>query len=286
MKFINFLKSYQFPLSTNGKKIVDNYIYYEVVKSDTKEKVTLKTPITKDHRKFLIKEYSLLKSISKHKNIVDVTKCFKISFKKKSQHFTELSIDCSNTLSDYFGSSELTLYQKNRVLNGLIAGITHLHNASVIIGDINKYNVLMSKNGRDLIPIISNLNGPNQSNRRQVLLNKYLNYRSPEFLKYGIASYQSDLWSLALIMFELYGNKCPIMILGGNQLKEKNIQKLINSTLTFSESKMPLEIKNAICLMLNKDRLRKDLNIKVIHETLKKYFSNSNSSLKSRNKKW
>tara|TARA_Y100000768_G_scaffold388458_1_gene384468 strand:+ start:499 stop:1734 length:1236 start_codon:yes stop_codon:yes gene_type:complete len=111
--------------------------------------------------------------------------------------------------------------------NQLIIAIDYLHKHNIIHGDIKLENILLTKAGIiKLADFGSAIYSGNLNKNIKSLSGHTVIYLSPEQINYNIKHFSNDIWSLALILYEIY-----YLYLPWNSYDDiKNLFNLINFT--------------------------------------------------------
>lgn len=212
-------------------KVVDLYSTY----FDTTKNLVIKIPLEplmkkKDVAAFIYSEYSILSKLC-HDNIVKVVD-FGIDDLSKTPYIVMQKLEGS-LLSD-IPLVKLNRKMLNQLAFSLIGVIFDLHNFRIIHADINPTNIMIS----DELHVtlfdfgISNVLTTHLNNEFDYAKHLAYNphYAAPEVFTGALPSIQTDIFSLACVIFEIYTGKLPFSknseIALNNQLKRKDLRKI------------------------------------------------------------
>jgi serine/threonine protein kinase len=100
-------------------------------------------------------------------------------------------------------------------------------------------------------------------------------YQPPEFFKYNIVSYSSDIWALGCILYSLITKHHPFLL--NNKNENIVINDILNTSVTFDQQiwkKVPFELQFLINNMLSKNSIDR-YPIELIISKLQKIKTNS-----------
>ena len=195
----------------------------------------------------LKKEVELADKIPKHKNIAHYEECFRFKTPHGTFDYGILQYYQAGNLSNLINKVNLTQKDKEQIALGIISGIRHLHENKIVHRDLKSSNILIAvRNGNDYIPKIadfglskqfSDLNNSQFSNSFN---GGSLLYAAPEQLSKTQIRKNVDLWSLGVILFELFTGQLPFFPNGDINSETGRIE-LVKQITTAS---IPQEIKN------------------------------------------
>ncbi len=168
-----------------------------------------------------LREARILASIH-HPNIIEV-----LDFGKHQEYlYISFAYFSSNNLREILNKNQLSEEQKFQILLQLIRGLAAVHSAGIIHRDLKPENILINP---DLELKIADFGLALAPNENVVTLKSSIvgtpGYMSPEQVRGETLSTRSDLFSLGIIIYELYGNKNPFI--------EKDLNTTLNKILNF-----------------------------------------------------
>ena len=229
------------------KCLLDNNIYAMKV-------LRKKFLLDNNQLKYALSEIKILKKCS-HPFII------KLHFSFQTPSNLYLIIDyCSK------GNLSLLLQTKKRLnekeikfyLSELILSIEYLHNKNILYRDLKPENILISKDNHIKLCDFGLAKENDSFNFRAKSFCGSLLYISPEMLcKKGINN-KGDIYSIGIIIYELFYGKTPF---NGNNINEL-INNILNNNINFENNIfISDDLKNLILGILNKDEnLRFDIN--------------------------
>lgn len=128
-----------------------------------------------------------------------------------------------------------------QVLSQMLSALSYLHNLKVIHGEIKLEHILHSPNGQIKLIGINIFNVPLSKNSKSA-------YKSPEYNK-GQYSYQTDIWSLGVVLYVLMTFELPFQDLISSLLGS-DILPIPTPTIQQNYSN---ELKEIVYSMLNKN---------------------------------
>ena len=167
-------------------------------------------------------------------------------------------------LKQLLAAKTLQLNEKFAIINGILQGITFLHQNHIIHRDIKPSNILMALDSRgNYIPKIADF-GLSKSIYESDLSNitnsfggGTLDYSSPEQLYGHPLRPNTDLWSFGVITYEVFTGKKPFSsedISGSPEAKRRDIyQKIVHAHLPADIDDCPVPYGDVIRLCLIKD---------------------------------
>ncbi|XP_076920618.1 putative receptor-like protein kinase At2g23200 [Bidens hawaiensis] len=155
----------------------------------------------------------------------------------------------NNSLDDYLKSidntNNLTWTQRLQMCLDIAKGLNHIHTKMdrQQHGDIRSANILLGKNGEAKIAYygISNLHPANQEVDTKV-------YRDPEYEKAGKLEKESDIYSLGVVMFEIFFGRLAydLVYIGENEKGLAHIARRCFNDRTITEMIDPKLIEENI----------------------------------------
>jgi serine/threonine-protein kinase Stk1 len=187
-------------------------IYSEYFKDNRKLVVKIPSPKIadkKDVAAFVYSEYSLLTSLH-HDNIVKVVD-FGIDEESHMPYLIMQKLE--GDLLVNIALHKIDTKMKHNLTSSLYKAILYMHNKGIVHADINPTNIMMSADGNaqlfdfGISQNISTNKTFNLSNEKNNAYNPI--YTAPEIFEGEAASYKTDLFSLACVLYELYTGELP-----------------------------------------------------------------------------
>lgn len=178
------------------------------------EKIAIKIP-SKNIKKmedvdaFTFAEYSFLKKLHSD-NIVNVLD-YGINKKSNIPYLVLEYID--GELFSQIDWSKIELNTKNKIFKTLIKTLKYIHSKNIIHADLSSMNIMLTKNNEPIIIDFGISQYFNQNNSTSLSYQKLKAfnplYCEPQLLDgtHTKPNYQSDIFSLAVVMYEMYSNK-------------------------------------------------------------------------------
>jgi serine/threonine protein kinase len=201
--------------------------------------IAIKVPSEKllekdDISAFVYAEYSFLKRLN-HKNIVKVLD-FGIDNKSNIPYIVLEKLK-GNLLAD-LNILEMSIEFKNMLFKNLLSSLEYIHLNRIIHADITPSNIMINDKKITLFDFgISQDIDKNKNFTLEYKKVKAFNpkYCAPEVLEGSKPNTQSDIFSFACLMYEIYAEK---------SLFEKNSLELRNNTInSYDFSKIPMILK-------------------------------------------
>ena len=148
--------------------------------------------------------------------------------------------------------TKIDLYKKSKICLDICKGLLHLHELDIIHRDLKSLNILLNKNLNAKITDfgISKFFQSNYENLKSKLENNYSNttlsgslpWKAPEVYE-NKTVFESDIYSLGIIFWEIIHEKIPFMDLQYDEIKEKIVNKKERLSI---DNSCPLLFKNLI----------------------------------------
>lgn len=118
-------------------------------------------------------------------------------------------------LDNLMRTKTLSEKQKGEIVEGILQGLIHLHNKNIVHRDMKPANILIAKHGYHYIPKIADFGLSKEANdeMNSRFSNSFaggtLAYSAPEQLLGEPIRFNTDLWALGVIIYELYLGERP-----------------------------------------------------------------------------
>ena len=209
----------------------------------------------------LLKEVELAEGLPTHRNIAHYENCYRFKTPHGTFDYGVLQYYAAGNLSQLIQEKKLTLEQKENIAKGIIAGIDHLHNNDIVHRDLKSSNILMSERSNGaFIPKVADFGLSKQVTNTQ---NSYFSnsfgggsilYCAPEQLTTGQIRKNIDLWSLGVVLYELFLGELPFFPktdLGSETGRVELVQLINNGDVPDELNKIPKSWRDVIkaCLI-------------------------------------
>jgi|GEM_PF-1056329 len=213
----------------------------------------------------LLKEVELAAKLSQHKNIANYEQCYRFKTPHGTFDYGILQYYPAGNLSDIISKVDLTIEQKEAIANGIINGIEHLHNNDIVHRDLKSSNILIAERSNGAyIPKIADFGLSKQFNEtdKSYFSNSFaggsLLYVAPEQLIGGQIRKNVDLWSLGVVLFELFTGKLPFLPkseIATETGRAEIVQQINSGAIPNSINEIPEKWQNAIkkCLVVDSE---------------------------------
>ena len=211
---------------------------YKAYDNDRDEWVAIK--ISEVHRGqenlSLKKEVELASKIPDHRNVAYYKICYRFRHQHGTMDYGILQYYKIGNLSNLIIKEKLSTEQLQGIANGIIQGIGHLHRHDIIHQDLKSANILIAYNQvrEEYVPKITDfgLSKKFDSTDRSFVNNSIvagtLAYSAPEQMAGKEVRKNADLWSLGVILFELFTGKVPFVSTHPNPNSVEGRQELMN----------------------------------------------------------
>ena len=166
--------------------------------------------------------YSLVEEVKKvihlsHPNTIRYYELFVIKGTNPVGEETETQVGVMEYIAgghiDQLDWNSLSKNQQTDILFSLIDGLGYLHKNHIIHRDIKPSNILIKKEVGKLIPKITDFGISKQRGESSAVVSKVIGsipYMAPEqFNSKGKIDFNSDLWSLGVLIYKLFINELP-----------------------------------------------------------------------------
>lgn len=163
----------------------------------------------------LIDEVNATKSLPAHKNIANYEEVYQIQMPNGLYGYAIMQHYEEGNLKELLQKNKLSDQQKLKICTGLLTGLAYLHDQRIIHRDLKPSNILISKYNDSYTPKISDfgLSKLIGNEAYSAITNSFgggtLEYSSPEQLYGHRVNYNSDIWSLGIIFYEIWQGLRP-----------------------------------------------------------------------------
>ena len=245
----------------------------------------------------LLKEVELASSLARHVNIGKYTHCYRFDTPTGIYDFGILQYYPEGNLSQLIRNHKLTPEEKEHIALGIVNGLQHLHNHNIIHRDLKSANILIAKGyGGEYVPKIADFGLSKQfaENDKSYFSNSFaggsLHYVAPEQLEGKELRKNVDLWSLGVVLYELFVGETPFKASvddGSETARAEIIKNIRNAVIPSTIGKVPLPWKDIIrnCLVPDPSKRIKtieEIQQKLIINNRKENFENDKTELEKK----
>jgi serine/threonine protein kinase/formylglycine-generating enzyme required for sulfatase activity len=213
----------------------------------------------------LKKEAELSRNLSVHKNIAYYEDCFRFEMPNGLYDYGILQYYPDGNLSEFIKKTFLTELQKDQLSLGIVNGLHFLHTNNIVHRDLKPSNVLITQKEHEVVPKITDfglskaVENINVTFKTNSFIGGTIKYSAPEQLLNTKTKGNVDIWSLGVILYEIFVGKVPFDV--DTENGSTDFQR-IESLRKITEGKVPNDIelirepyKNIIkkCLIVNPD---------------------------------
>jgi formylglycine-generating enzyme required for sulfatase activity len=218
----------------------------------------------------LMNEVRTAKKLPNHTNIARYENCYRFDFPVGTYDHAVIQYYEAGNLSQLIKNKQLSLAEKEAIAKGVIAGIAHLHQHNVVHRDIKSSNVLIAQRPDGTYnPKIADFGLSKQftDTAKSYFSNSFaggsLLYVAPEQLKGGQIRKNVDLWSMGVMLFELFTGQVPFYPAqddGTETARKEIIQQIEKAALPNTINDIPTPWQTLIrkCLVVNSGERLKD----------------------------
>jgi len=246
---------------------------YKVFDTIENEIVALKIAEVKQGQEAvsLQKEVELASSLKRHVNIARYSACYRFDLPNGHFDFGILQYYPLGNLSQLVKSKKLTFEEKEQIAKGVISGINHLHENSVVHRDLKSANILISEGYQgEYVPKIADFGLSKQfaQNENSYFSNSFtggsLLYVAPEQLEGKELRKNVDLWSLGVVLYELFTGETPFRASvdeGSETARAEIIRKIRTATIPSALNTVPAKWQEVIrgCLVPDPSKRMKSI---------------------------
>jgi TonB family protein len=219
----------------------------------------------------LMKEVELAASLPHHKNVAHYEECFRYKFHIGTFDYGILQYYPLGNLSQLVRSKKLQEADRESIATGIISGIHHLHGHNVVHRDLKSANILIAEGYQgEYVPKIADFGLSKQftENEKSYFSNSFaggsLLYVAPEQLEGKELRKNVDLWSLGVVLYELFVGETPFKASvddGSETARAEIISKIKNASIPAAISTVPSGWQEVIrgCLVTDPTRRTKSI---------------------------
>ena len=219
----------------------------------------------------LQKEVELASSLERHVNIARYSACYRFDLPSGLFDFGILQYYPLGNLSQLVKSKKLKDADKENIAKGIISGIHHLHGNNLVHRDLKSANILMAEGYQgEYVPKIADfgLSKHFTENEKSYFSNSFaggsLLYVAPEQLEGKELRKNVDLWSLGVVLYELFVSETPFKASvddGSETARAEIISKIKNASIPSAISTIPSKWQAVIrgCLVTDPTRRTKSI---------------------------
>jgi len=160
-------------------------------------------------------EAELSKTLSVHKNIAYYEDCYRFEMPNGLYDYGILQYYPAGNLSDVIKKGDLNDQQKTQLAKGIINGLSFLHKNQIVHRDLKSSNILISVKDEEYIAKITDfglskaVENIDKTFKTNSFVGGSIKYSAPEQLLNTKVKGNVDIWSLGVILFELFVGKVP-----------------------------------------------------------------------------
>mgnify|MGYP001179585168 CR=1 FL=1 len=226
----------------------------------------------------LMREVELAASLPEHKNIAHYESCHRYKSPMGTYDYGILQYYSDGNLSQLIRNENLILIQKEEIAKGIIAGIQHLHKNNIIHRDIKSANILIAKGYQgEYVPKIADFGLSKEFNdiEKSYFSNSFaggsLLYVAPEQLEGKELRKNVDLWSLGVVLYELFIGNTPFRASvddGSETARAEIIRKIRSASIPADISRIPEQWQEVIKVCLVVDPAKRVKSIEEVIDVL------------------
>jgi serine/threonine protein kinase len=220
----------------------------------------------------LAQELKALQSIPLHKNIAFYESVERHTLANGVYEFAVMQYYEKGSLRDLLNNdfAKLTDQDKTDIIRGIMQGLDHLHKNHIIHRDLKPNNILFSIHESRYIPKITDfglsklISDKESSYLSNSFMGGTLDYTSPEQLTNGTISQATDIWSLGIIIYEIWmGKKFFHENRTNNQLTQARIiQSILDVRFPSNTDNIPSPFREMVrkCVVKNREHREKKVH--------------------------
>ncbi|HQW11633.1 MAG TPA: serine/threonine-protein kinase [Saprospiraceae bacterium] len=218
----------------------------------------------------LINEFNTRNKVPIHQALANYDAVYEFQTNLGLYNYGIMQYYDKGNLKDLMDSKKLKVEEISNIFIKLLNGINHLHKNKVIHRDIKPSNILchIDPRGELFVKIsdfgISKVVNFNNTAYTSSLAGGTIDYASPEQLRGEEVGFNTDIWSLGVILFEMFANKKPFGSLaehGNSELSRLTvIENIVRGEISPEVSNIPQPFQDIIIKCLQKDRRNRFTN--------------------------
>lgn len=211
----------------------------------------------------LAEELKASKAVPEHRNIAYYDKVYTFERPEGDYDYAIMQYYPDGSLKELIRQKKLSAAQKIRIAEGIVEGVRHLHRHDIIHRDLKPANILIAKRGDEYIPKIADfgLSKLAHASQHSEISNSFaggtLSYSAPEQLLGEKLRMNADLWSTAVILYELFTGELPFQAgsqTGSSGAREMEIrEKILKAEIPAAIHSIPEPWQTRIRSWLTKD---------------------------------
>ena len=230
-----------------------------------------------------VAEYSLVEEVKRafeliHPNIIRYYDVFVLKDTTYTGEETETQVGVMEYLPyGDIGKQDwlaLTPVQQKDILIQILGGLGYLHQNKIIHRDIKPSNILIKKEGERIIPKITDFGISKSQDAASVSVSRVIGsipYMAPEqFESNGRASFNTDLWSLGILVYRLFTGNLPF---GDETTSSEGVimKNIMEMPVPLQIKQIPMPFRSLVELCLVKDRTKRVDNTSILVDVLQNY---------------
>lgn len=246
---------YEIIRPVGGGGMADVYLAKDLILDRTVAVKMLKEQFSKDEefiRRFR-REAQSATSLS-HPNVVNI---YDVG-EEEDLYYIVMEYVEGQTLKDYINEKgRLSVSETVRILEQIVAAVSHAHDNHIVHRDIKPHNILMSKDGEAKVTdfgIARAISEATITHTNSVLGS--VHYLSPEQARGGQVTYKSDLYSLGVVTYEMLSGEVPFSGDTAVSVAIKHLQEPL-PLLREKDSAIPQSIENFVIKATAKDPFKR-----------------------------
>ncbi|BBM87384.1 serine/threonine-protein kinase [Candidatus Uabimicrobium amorphum] len=231
-------------------------------------KVLLSSTNARANKRFMIEARAMARL--QHKNIANI-----YDIQEHPKRYFAMEYVEGSTLKETLENKHITLNKKLQIFCQICDGVAYAHRNKIIHRDLKPINILLDKNN---VPKILDFGIAKQvSNETEITKTGEIigtpKYLAPEVIKGGKASFKSDLYSLAVIFYEILTGNSPFV---GDSALEIMYAISIQTPPVPSEvnSKVPIELDLLCMKCLDKDPEHRLQSVAFLRKEIERFLNN------------